>query len=371
MPAIKPHCVAEDGGEIVDSSGRVVSTFGVADPDKGEFGFTQEHEIMRGDLVKVLYDASLELRKRLDAEGRGRGGSLKYEFGKSITALTQVEGGAEATFSCGERRRFDLVVGADGQNSRTRRLAFGQEVSDQSLSPWGIYVAYASIPKIKNEKEGFAQGYCAGSGRWVLTRSVGLPTTHFGLITKSGANTERLRSVNWASMDEQKQVFREIFKGAGWKTDELLGALDSCDDFYMSEILQVKMKESYKGRVALIGDAGYCPSAFTGMGTTLSFSGAYVLAGELARHEGDVDAALAGYEKVIRPAIDEYQRPFPQIVLRILFPDSRLGVWVLHWFFWLVSSLSFPWIANLIKWLAPKKGDRWNAPVYPELNLPS
>lgn len=368
LDAIKARCVAEAGAELVNSKGKPVARFGVSNPDKGQYSFTQEHEIMRGDLVKVLYEASLEQRAKLDAAGEGKGGNLTYEFGKSITALTQEKDGVEVTFTDGQRRRYDLVVGADGQSSRTRRLAFGQAASDEAFYPFGFHAAYCSIPKVENAGE-LAQGYFAPGGRWVLLRSADQPSTALGLIMANGAYTQRLRDVSAEPMDQQKKVWQEVFRGAGWKTDEFLDALDRTDDFYMSEIIQVRMKQVHKGRVALIGDAGYCPSAFTGMGTTLSFVGAYLLAGELARHGDDVPKALDEYERVIRPAINEYQKPFPRIVLWLLFPSSTFGISLLQTILWAVTCLSVPWVASLINWFKTESKDRWNTPEYPGLNL--
>ena len=50
---------------------------------------------------------------------------------------------------------------------------------------------------------------------------------------------------------------------------------------------------------ALIGDAGYCPTPLTGLGTSLALVGAYVLAGELAAADGDHRAAFARYEQIM------------------------------------------------------------------------
>ena len=69
------------------------------------------------------------------------------------------------------------------------------------------------------------------------------------------------------------------------------------------------MKQMYGGPVVLLGDAGYCPSPFTGMGTAVSLIGSYVLAGELARHGNDVDRALEAYEEVVRRPVNECQKP--------------------------------------------------------------
>ncbi|MDX6252239.1 MAG: hypothetical protein QOF10_5599 [Kribbellaceae bacterium] len=50
---------------------------------------------------------------------------------------------------------------------------------------------------------------------------------------------------------------------------------------------QVVVPEWSRGRVVLLGDAGYCGSPLAGHGTALSLVGAYVLAGELAVAEGN------------------------------------------------------------------------------------
>jgi 2-polyprenyl-6-methoxyphenol hydroxylase-like FAD-dependent oxidoreductase len=62
------------------------------------------------------------------------------------------------------------------------------------------------------------------------------------------------------------------------------------------------------GRVVLVGDAGYCPSPLTGMGTSLALVGAYVLAGELARAAGDHVRAFAAYEERMRPYVKQGQQ---------------------------------------------------------------
>jgi 2-polyprenyl-6-methoxyphenol hydroxylase-like FAD-dependent oxidoreductase len=66
-----------------------------------------------------------------------------------------------------------------------------------------------------------------------------------------------------------------------------------------------------QGRVTLVGDAGYCASPLSGMGTSLALVGAYVLAGELgpadALDVNKIKAALTRYESVMRPYIDRCQ----------------------------------------------------------------
>ena len=55
---------------------------------------------------------------------------------------------------------------------------------------------------------------------------------------------------------------------------------------------QIKMDSWTKGRVALLGDAGYCASPMSGQGANLAIVGAYILAGELKSAEGRLFCGL-------------------------------------------------------------------------------
>src|SRR5580700_4129115 len=62
--------------------------------------FAGDVEILRGDLAKVLYQAT-----RDDTE---------YIFGDSVTSLNQDHDGVHVTFTHAAARTFSLVIGADG-----------------------------------------------------------------------------------------------------------------------------------------------------------------------------------------------------------------------------------------------------------------
>jgi 2-polyprenyl-6-methoxyphenol hydroxylase-like FAD-dependent oxidoreductase len=78
-------------------------------------------------------------------------------------------------------------------------------------------------------------------------------------------------------------------------------------DFWLGVIAQVRMPHWTKGRVALVGDAGYSPSPASGQGTSLAMVGGYVLAQELGRSPGDHAAAFARYEARMRPFVERNQ----------------------------------------------------------------
>lgn len=58
-----------------------------------------------------------------------------------------------------------------------------------------------------------------------------------------------------------------------------------------------------KGRIALVGDAGYCPPLFSGQGTSLALVGAYARAKELGKYPSDHAKAYASYNSRMRPHV--------------------------------------------------------------------
>lgn len=106
------------------------------------------------------------------------------------------------------------------------------------------------------------------------------------------------------------------------QTERFLEGMRMADSFYSHEVVQVRTDAWSRGRVVLVGDAAHCASPFSGMGVSGALVGAYVLAGEINRHSGNLPTALAGYESALRPFVREIQklRPF---LLRIGIPMSH------------------------------------------------
>ncbi|KAJ5627429.1 hypothetical protein N7528_004856 [Penicillium herquei] len=86
-----------------------------------------------------------------------------------------------------------------------------------------------------------------------------------------------------------------------------------------------------KGRFVLVGDAGYAGGP-TGNGTSLAMAGAYILAGEIAKCEGNVAVGLKAYEEQMRPLITDLTK-IPPLVLTVIAPQTVWGVWLRNWIF--------------------------------------
>ena len=121
-----------------------------------------------------------------------------------------------------------------------------------------------------------------------------------------------------------------------------------------------------RGRVTVVGDAGYAPSPFSGMGTSLAFIGAYILAGEVSRQPTNIPAALESYEHVLRSYVESIQK-IPPGVPWIANPQSTLGIWVLETVIWGAGALSRTRLSTSVSMLAayvPTWGKPFELPEY-------
>jgi 2-polyprenyl-6-methoxyphenol hydroxylase-like FAD-dependent oxidoreductase len=261
---------------IVDRENRKVASM----PD----GFTSgELEILRGDLAGVFHEATR--------------GTTEYIFGDSIDTMEQSDNGVEVRFEGGGRRRFDLVVGADGLHSRVRSVAFGDEA--EFVRYLGYHVSIFTIPNyLKLDHSGVYYG--------TLGKKVG--------IFSGGDPGEAKASFFFASeplgrrdTEQQKAILRHQFENEGWEAAQLMELMETAPDFYFDSVSQVKMGRWSAGRAVLVGDAAWCASPLSGMGTGMAVVGAYALAGELAAADGDYAAAFASYEQLMREFVRRCQ----------------------------------------------------------------
>jgi 2-polyprenyl-6-methoxyphenol hydroxylase-like FAD-dependent oxidoreductase len=233
-------------------------------------------------------------------------------------------------------------------------------------------MACFTIPRIESDSA-YACVHHAVEGRIIVTRADNPKTAQciFAIIASS-PHADKIRAVMKSGIAAQKKAWAEVFGDAGWQgqrfIDNLLDNPLSDDSFYAYDIGQVKTQTWSKGRVVLLGDAGYCPSPVTGFGTSLAMVGAYVLAGELAQHTRDggvvdVRAALEAYDKSLRPLVDQVQKLRPGMP-GMLYPKTEWGIWFLQTFVWTVTSLR---IDKLMERFSSDDRGTWQLPDYPAL----
>jgi 2-polyprenyl-6-methoxyphenol hydroxylase-like FAD-dependent oxidoreductase len=303
--AIRAATTGEQGVRFVDGRGETAAEFPARPSDTG--GLTAELEILRSDLAGIL-----------DERVRGR---VEQVFGDRVTGLHEADDHVSVSFERGADRDFDLVVAADGIRSSTRALVFGDEPEIRSL---GLYMAYLTIPRTAADSS-WARWYNAPGGRAITLRPDNVGTTRATLSFLSTPSFfARGRGGESEPDGDQKQLLRDRFADAGWEASRVLDGLDGSDDLYVELIGQVKAPHWSRGRVALVGDAAYCASPISGMGTSLALVGAYVLAGELAAHVDHRDA-FRSYERILRPYVEQAQQ-LPPGAPRLAHPRTRAGI---------------------------------------------
>ncbi|SFC95329.1 2-polyprenyl-6-methoxyphenol hydroxylase [Nocardioides terrae] len=281
--AVRAACTDTAGAYVVDAAGNVLETHRVEDHD-GD-GYISEIEILRGDLSQVLYDDTRD--------------DVEYVFDDRIAGLTQDATGVDVTFAGGDRRRFDLMIGADGLHSSLRAMVFGPR--ERFVRHLGMVLAFYTVP---NEfgLEGWMLDYNE-AGRTAGLRPLPDASKAIAMLSFPAPDFD----VDHRDLGAQKRLLREQMAGFGWETARILTHLDDAPDFYLDQVAQVVMDRWSSGRVGLLGDAAFSASPMSGGGTGLALVGAYLLAGELASADWDPVAGFAGYEAKMRSYVEANQ----------------------------------------------------------------
>jgi 2-polyprenyl-6-methoxyphenol hydroxylase-like FAD-dependent oxidoreductase len=158
----------------------------------------------------------------------------------------------------------------------------------------------------------------------------------------------------------KKQVLHAEFSNAGWECRQILAALDRTEDLYFDRVSQIRMESWSRGRVALIGDAAFCPSLLAGQGSALAMAGAYILAGEMARKDASAEDAFTRTHSLLAEFIAGKQDAAERFASSFA-PSSWAGIMFRNL---LTRTFQIPLVANLV--LGPMLLDRLQLPAYPD-----
>lgn len=245
---------------------------------------SDEIEIERDKFVRIL----LAMLKN----------EVEFIFNNSITALNETKDDIQVTFKSGPERVFDLVFGCDGIHSGVRKIWFGHETEYSHFL--GAYSSIIILNKLL-VKQNTMQMYNVPNKAIMLNAYNNKTDIIFWF------NSEKEIPYDYHDVDGQRKIILEQFKGLPWRTAELLEEVQHSKNFYFDKFCQIKMPSWTKGRVALVGDAGYCASPAAGMGASLALSGAGVLAEALQKHHYNFELAFQDYNKNLRSFIEEVQ----------------------------------------------------------------
>jgi 2-polyprenyl-6-methoxyphenol hydroxylase-like FAD-dependent oxidoreductase len=207
----------------------------------------------RPELAKILVDRATEV-------------GVKVRTGTTFTELTQDDDGVDVTFSDGSTGRYDLVVGADGVRSWTRR-ALGINLETKSVG-MGIWRAFGPRPASVTRTDlyyggpSYIAGYC--------------PTGEDSLYAYI---VEDAQDRSGLSPDEQLATMKRLSQAYHGPWDEIRETLTDPSrvnyTWFETHVLEVPWN---RGRVVLIGDAAHtCPPTIA-QGGAMALEDAVVLA---------------------------------------------------------------------------------------------
>lgn len=346
----------EPGMQFVDGQGKRVAYFPANKAGERSFSVTEEIEIMRGDLVRILYKATKNLP------------NVKYVFGTHIESFAQdsgLSGGkVHVTFADGSQNDYDVLVGAEGIGSATRRVLLDPKDSDPRHD-MGFHLAYFTAPASSDDNYNWTIRHLPGRKIFMTRKDrddcIRVYLAMFGKHCQALDRAE--------TFEEQTAAILDIFGDS--KDEQLqkylshLGRSPMSKDLYSQHMTRIRLPQGgwSRQRVVLLGDGAYSTSA-GGVGTTAAVVGGYVLAGELLRQWEESKQSLEAfnaekaskeYERVMRPLVDVASTVSPWM-LSIFAPDSRLGIRLLHLILSFVATLRIDKL--LMRFSTPEESEK-------------
>jgi len=244
---------------------------------------TVAYTIRRPDLYRVMHQ-----------EARRRG--IRIEHGKRLVdAQPTADGGVVATFEDGSSARGDLLIGADGIHSRTRRII------DRA----------APIPRFTG------MGNLGGYSRAAVTTQPGTYVMIFGkraffgyVVSPAGdvwwfANPPRRAELSRAELQEEPDVWKErlieLFRVDAGPAVEIIRQAETLAVTNQHDLPNVPTWS--RGPMIIIGDAAHAASPSSGQGASLAIEDAIVLA-KCLRDVPDRAAAFAAFERLRRERVE-------------------------------------------------------------------
>jgi FAD-dependent urate hydroxylase len=247
---------------------------------------TDTHTIKRADLYRVLHDQAIRRGVRIE---HGR---------RLVDAETTPDGGVVARFADGSRAAGDLLIGADGIHSRTRRIIdpTAPEPRYTGLGNIGGFTRNASV----NTKPGI---YVMVWGRRAFFGYTVSPSGEIWWFANPPSARELTRAELAATTTEQwKRWLIDLFADDASPAVEIIeattGELPATNQYDVPSV-----PTWHRGPMVIVGDAAHATSPASGQGASMAIEDAVVLA-KCLRDLPDIRQAFAAYERLRRERVE-------------------------------------------------------------------
>lgn len=228
-----------------------------------------------GILRPVLHSM---MKRRVQARGVG------VRTGVTVETLDQNGDGVTVRFSDGSEGRYDLVIGADGLNSKIRPMILADP-------PKPVFTGQACWRALFDIPEGWT------CGRMFIGDHVKLGFTLCSPDKMYLYLLEHVPGNPWRKTEESPGLLRGLMEGFGGEAARLRETVGPGTEIIYRPLESVLVTESWSaGRVVLLGDAVHATTPHLGSGAGAAVEDAIVLVEELASAHS-VEAALANYDR--------------------------------------------------------------------------
>jgi 2-polyprenyl-6-methoxyphenol hydroxylase-like FAD-dependent oxidoreductase len=297
---------------------------------------TVAHTIKRARLYRALHR---------QAADRG----IPFEFGKRLVdAGAGPGGGVVARFEDGTQATGDLLVGADGVHSATRRLI-------DPAAPEGRYVGLVNFGGYTP-----AAAVAAEPGNWHMIFG---RRAFFGYVLDPKGSCVWFANVPRTKVSQAERAATTAEQWQAQLVDLFAGDRGPAADLIAAGRLELAGDNTHdlpsvptwhRGPMIVIGDAAHAPSPTSGQGASMAAEDAVVLAKSL-RDLPDIPRAFAAYEQLRRRRVERIvaqgarsgrtQGPVGRVVRDLMLPLV---------FRFLVTDRSMAWIYDHhVDWDAP------------------
>ncbi|KAB2346156.1 FAD-dependent oxidoreductase [Actinomadura rudentiformis] len=247
---------------------------------------TAAHAITRSDLYKALRDEAID---------RG----IELNFGKKLVDAKIENDGVTAYFSDGSSARGDLLVGADGLHSVTRKLIDPQELTFRYGGLWttGGYATGINPPS----QAGTEFMYLGRRSFFCYIPDHDGRIWWYATVTRPHEPTPQ--ELSEITPEAWRKTLTDLF---GVDRSAAVDIINATEAIWPPRPIQdiPHVPKWHNGRMIIIGDACHAVSPSAGQGVSMAIEDSLVLA-KCLRDIPDIAAAFDKYEEIRRPRVEK------------------------------------------------------------------
>ena len=237
--------------------------------------------ISRGGLHNVLYDHVKD--------------HINILLNTTISGITSTGEKTQVTFSDGRGMEADLIIISEGLRSSTRERYF----SDSQIEDFNTLYMGGRLQMEHSYNVGDFEIYIDVNKMLSIYPIANNEIAIQCYIHHTG---------DLAAMKERSaEVLLSSFSHYSIKVTDLLNRFAEEGIMFVDKMGMVNAPDLVNGNMVLLGDAGYCPTALSGMGASLSIYGAKALSHYISKTPDDLKSACNNYNLWMQPIIHKFQ----------------------------------------------------------------